>query len=43
MMREGACNAQDFEEPVGRHYDLPMVSYRDALGPELKQNLLKWK
>ena len=41
MNRDGA-NAQEWQSKVGRHYDLPMVSFRDALWPEIKEGRMKW-
>lgn len=35
-------NCQRFQEVIGRHYDLPMVSYRDAVMPELMNGSLHW-
>ena len=41
MNHEGG-NAQEWQAKVGRHYSLPMVSFRDALWPEIKEGRLKW-
>ena len=41
MNQEGG-NAQEWHGKVGRHYDLPMVSFRDALWPEIKAGRMKW-
>ncbi len=41
-MRQDGGNAQKAHARVGRHYDLPMVSYRDALWPEIAQGRMKW-
>lgn len=41
-MHQGGGNAQEWHAKVGRHYDLPMVSFRDALWPEIKEERLKW-
>jgi GDSL-like Lipase/Acylhydrolase family len=41
MNQEGG-NAQEWQSKVGRHYDLPMVSFRDALWPEIKEGQMKW-
>lgn len=41
MMHQGGGNAQDQHGLVGRHYQLPMVSYRDALWPEIQAGRLK--
>lgn len=36
MMTDGGVNAQYWHSKVGIHYELPMVSFRDALWPEVK-------
>jgi len=41
MNQEGA-NAQEWQAKVGQHYGLPMVSFRDALWPEIKEGPMKW-
>jgi lysophospholipase L1-like esterase len=41
MNQEGG-NAQEWQAKVGRHYGLPMVSFRDALWPEIKEGRMKW-
>ena len=43
MMHQGGGNAQEWHAKVGRHYALPMVSFRDALWPEIKAGRLKWE
>lgn len=35
-------NCQRFQEVIGRHYNLAMVSYRDAVMPELLNGSLRW-
>ena len=42
MMSQGGNNAQEWHSQVGAHYGLPMVSFRDALWPEIKAGRLKW-
>jgi len=42
MMHTGGGNAQEWHSKVGAHYNLPIVSYRDALWPEIKANRLAW-
>jgi len=42
MMHQGGGNAQEWHGKVGRHYDLPIVSYRDALWPEIEAGRLAW-
>ncbi len=37
------ANAQAWHEKVGRHYGLPMISYRDALWPEIEAGRLAWE
>ena len=36
VMNEGGTNAQADQQPICAHYDLPMISYRDAVWPEVK-------
>ena len=36
-MHQDGGNAQERQAKVGRHYGLPMVSFRDALWPEIKE------
>jgi lysophospholipase L1-like esterase len=43
MMNNIGANAQEWQSAVGRHYDLPMISYRDALWPEIEAGRLTWK
>jgi len=42
-MREDGTNAQDIHAAVGRHYGLPMLSYRDALYPAVEANVVQWQ
>jgi lysophospholipase L1-like esterase len=42
MMWEKGGNDQDMQARVGAHYRLPMVSFRDALWPEMQAGRLKW-
>jgi GDSL-like Lipase/Acylhydrolase family len=42
MMWEKGGNDQAMQEKVGAHYHLPMVSFRDALWPEMATGHLKW-
>jgi lysophospholipase L1-like esterase len=42
MMKESGTNAQPWQAPIGAYYGLPMVSYRDALWPEIEAGRLKW-
>ena len=43
MLRKDGGNAQEWFTKVGTHYDLPMVSYRDAIFPEMQSGKLKWE
>ena len=36
VMNEGGTNAQADQQPICAYYDLPMISYRDAVWPEVK-------
>ncbi|HOW73462.1 MAG TPA: SGNH/GDSL hydrolase family protein [Phycisphaerae bacterium] len=42
MHRDGG-NAQEWQSKVGRHYRLPMLSFRDALWPEIQTGRMKWE
>lgn len=42
MMNKAGGNAQEWQSKVGKHYNLPMVSYRDALWPEIEAGRMKW-
>jgi lysophospholipase L1-like esterase len=42
MMHQGGGNAQEWHGKVGRHYNLPIASYRDALWPEIKAGRIAW-
>ena len=41
-MHNNGSNAQEWHAKVGRHYGLPMVSFRDALWPEIRAGRLNW-
>ena len=41
MMQCPVWNAQDWQSAIGAHYDLPMVSYYDAMKPELLSGRLQ--
>lgn len=43
MLHESGANAQEWFAKVGAHYDVPMVSYRDAIWPEIQSGKVKWK
>ncbi len=42
-MARGGSNAQARHIPVGKHYGLPMVSFRDAMWPDVEAGRLKWE
>ena len=42
MMNQQGTNAQEWFAKVGEHYRLPMVSYRDALWPEIVAGRMTW-
>ena len=43
FMHKDGKNAQDGQVALGRHYGLPMISFRDAVWPELKAGTIKWE
>jgi lysophospholipase L1-like esterase len=43
MMNRYGGNAQEWHGKVGRHYGLPMLSFRDALWPEIEAGRLRWE
>lgn len=42
-MARGGRNAQEWHGKVGRHYGLPMVSFRDAMWPEIQAGRTRWE
>lgn len=42
VMNSDGSNVQDIQSTIGKHYDLPQISYRDALYPEVKRGNLQW-
>lgn len=42
MMNQSGGNAQEWLSKIGTHYRLPMVSFRDALWPEIQAGRLAW-
>ncbi len=42
MVNRNGGSAQDWFVKVGEHYRLPMVSYRDAVWPEIQAGRLAW-
>lgn len=43
MMWTGGGNDQEMQSKVGAHYHLPMVSFRDALWPEIAAGRARWQ
>ena len=43
MMNERGGNVQDHHLPVSKYYNLPHISYRDALFPEMEAKHIIWK
>jgi hypothetical protein len=43
FMHKDGENAQMWQEILGRHYGLPMVSFRDALWPEFTSGRVQWE
>ncbi len=41
MVYDQGGNEQDWQQKIGAHYKLPMVSYRDAVWPELQSGRMK--
>jgi lysophospholipase L1-like esterase len=41
-MRRDGSNSQEWHGKIGAHYELPMVSFRDALWPEIKAGRMQW-
>ena len=42
-MNNAGGNAQEWHGKIGEHYGLPMVSFRDALWPEIEAGRLTWE
>jgi lysophospholipase L1-like esterase len=42
MMWEKGGNDQEMQSKIGAHYRLPMVSFRDAIWPEMEAGRLRW-
>jgi len=42
VVRSDGSNAEDWHRQVGFHYDLPMISLREAVWPELEAGTLQW-
>lgn len=43
MLKIDGTNAQEWQTKIGMHYGLPMISYRDAIWPEIQAGRLKWE
>jgi len=43
MMNRSGGNAQEWHGKVGQHYRLPMLSFRDALWPEIEAGRIRWE
>ncbi len=43
MMAEGGINTQKEYSQIGIHYNLPMISFRDAFYPLIEQKKIKWQ
>ncbi len=43
MVNKVGISAQEWFTKVGSHYGLPMISYRDALTPEIQSGKVKWE
>ncbi len=42
MMKSDGTNAQELESKIGTYYGVPMISYRDAIWPEIQTGKIKW-
>jgi lysophospholipase L1-like esterase len=42
MVRRDGWSAEDVHVPIGEHYRLPMISFRQALLPEIQAGRLSW-
>lgn len=43
MMHQGGINAQEWHGKIGSHYKLGMVSFRDAVWPEIEAGRIEWE
>jgi len=43
MVNKLGNNAQEWHSQVGQHYNIPMISYRDAIWPEVESGKIKWE
>ena len=42
-VNQNGNNAQKWHSQVGRHYDIPMISYKDAIWPEVESKKITWQ
>lgn len=42
MVKEDCTNAQEVHQEIGMHYNLPMVSLKNAVNPELEEGKFQW-
>ncbi len=42
-MNSTGVNFQDIHSKVGAHYNLPMLSYKDAIYPDVSAGIIKWQ
>lgn len=42
LTQENGNSAQYTEQPIGNHYALPMVSFKDAILPEVAAKIINW-
>ncbi|MCK5851497.1 SGNH/GDSL hydrolase family protein [bacterium] len=42
-MNQNGHNAQEWHSKVGLHYNIPMISYRDAVWPEVESGKITWR
>lgn len=43
MVNQGGGSAQDTHTEVARHYDVPYISYRNAVWPDIESGVLDWR
>jgi lysophospholipase L1-like esterase len=43
LTTNNGTNFQDMHKNIGYHYNLPMVSFRDAIWPEFAEGRIKWE
>ncbi len=42
-VNQNGNNAQEWHSKIGRHYDIPMISYKDAIWPEIESKKITWR